>query len=199
MQKTLGLLSLFAFLISAISVTSSLTAFAAPAVKAARPSSVDTLSIQAARESASGTAEPWKGPSDPARFNLGVLTGMGVIDSHAGFALLGTASAKIVNRGFVPEINDSVSIETVLGPLFVYDTASFMYSLHLRWDFERDEFWTLYALGGVSGQITGDSLGNRFILFPRFGLGAIYRIHELFALRAEISRELIVGGVMFSF
>ena len=145
------------------------------------------------------SSEDWKGPSDPAKFHLGVLTGMGVLDSKAGFALLGTASAKIVQRGFVPDINNSVSIETELGPLFVASSASFMYSAHLRWDFEKDELWTFYALGGFSGHITGSDLGSRFIFFPRFGVGTICRLHELFALRAEVSRELIAAGVIFSF
>ena len=145
------------------------------------------------------SVEEWKGKSDPAAFHLGVLAGMGVIDSQAGFAVLGTASHKILSRGFVPEINDSVSIETELGPLFVSSTTVFMYSLHLRWDFQKDDLWTIYALGGFSGDITGSDLGSRFILFPRFGLGALCQVHPLVAIRGELSRELIAAGVAFNF
>src|SRR4051812_17989063 len=99
-------------------------------------------------------AEDWKGDPDPAQVHFGALLGLGVIDSNAGFAVLGTASKKIVQHGFSPDINNSVSIETQLGPLFVSGGTAFAYSAHLRWDFEKDLDWTFYALGGLAGHIT---------------------------------------------
>lgn len=147
-------------------------------------------------QSGSASAEDWKGPSDPADLHLGAFLGLGVLDSSAGFLISGTASKKIVRRGFVEDINNSVSVELQPGVLFVRSSSAFVYSAHLRWDFQKDDHWTLYALGGLGGAITSSALGNRFILLPRFGVGAFYQIHPIFALRAELSREVIAVGAV---
>lgn len=151
----------------------------------------------AAATGAGATAESWKGPADNAEVHFGALTGLGIIDFNPGFVLLGTASKKIVKNGFVPDdITNSVSIETALGPLFVASTAVFSYSLHLRWDFEKNQNWTFYALGGAGGYIAGDSFGsNNFMLFPRFGIGTFFRVNDLLLIRGEVSHELIAAGV----
>lgn len=172
--------------ISSFAVSISGVAQAAPAAQ-----------VASVAEAASGSHESWKGPSDGAEVHFGALTGLGIIDFNPGFVLLGTASKKIVKNGFVPDdITNSVSIETALGPLFVASTAIFSYSLHLRWDFEKNQTWTFYALGGAGGYIAGDSFGsNNFMLFPRFGLGTFFRVNDLLLIRGEVSHELIAAGV----
>jgi hypothetical protein len=146
----------------------------------------------------SASADDFKGENDPARFGFGALTGMGILDNRAGFTLQGTASMEIVERGFVtPDIANSVSIETELGPIWVAGSSAFMYSLHLRWDFEKDAKWTLYAVGGAGGAITGAALGDRFELYPRFGMGAMWKVAPNLRVRAELSHELIGVGVLF--
>ncbi len=150
-----------------------------------------------AATSVAQTGEDWKGKSDGAQLHLGGLTGMGVLDSQAGYTVLGTASKVLASEGFIGDINDSVSLEAALGPLFVLSSAAFTYSVHLRWDFRKDEHWTFYGLGGLAGNITGSSLGDRFILLPRFGVGTFYHFNERVAIRGEISRELIAAGVIF--
>lgn len=144
-------------------------------------------------------AEDWKGKPDRSEFNFGVLTGLGVIDSSGGFALLGTAAQKIIQQGLIPDLNDSVWIELGMGPIFVSGTSAFTYAAHLRWNFEKDPEWTFFALGGVAGNITGASLGSRFLLFPRVGVGALWKMMDLFSWRAELSHELIAVGVVFPF
>ena len=69
-----------------------------------------------AQAPAAGKAEDWKGPADTTRFNLGVIQGLGIIDAIGGYALVGTASAKILDRGLVPDINNSVHAEIQIGP-----------------------------------------------------------------------------------
>src|SRR5262245_52809752 len=118
-------------------------------------------------------ADDFKGKDDPSQFGFGGMAGLGILDNRGGFSLLGTASKKIIDRGFVPDIVNSVWIEAEAGPLFVGGSTAFVYSLHLRWDFVQNEVWTLYALGGAGGAITGAALGDRFELYPRFGAGAI--------------------------
>lgn len=127
--------------------------------------------------------------------DAGFLMGLGIIDTSAGFALLGTISQKAVPDGFIPDINDSASIEFQGGPVFMSGATPFMYSAHLRWDFHKDEKWSFYSLGGLGGNITGD----RFALHPRFGAGAIAAVHNFFSLRGEVSHELIGVGMTFFF
>ena len=160
MMKKLTAFSAMAILVSSV-------AFAAP--KAKQPQAEEMTSI----EPGSTKADDFKGKDEPTEFDLGAMPGMGILDNHVGFALLGTASKKIVHRGFVPDITNSVSIEVEMGPLFVSGGTAFQYSGHLRWDFIKDSMWTLYALAGLGGDITCASLGDRFELYPRFGMGAM--------------------------
>ena len=148
---------------------------------------------------ASGAVEDFKGKPRDIEFTVGGLAGLGIIDSTAGFALLGTAAKKIINHGFVADINNQVFLETALGPVFAAGTTTFFYSLHLRWDFEKDQEWTFFALGGLGGDVTGDKLGNHWELFPRFGVGALWHMNPTLTLRGEISHELIALGVSFGF
>lgn len=149
---------------------------------------------------ATDSSEDWKGQPDTSEVNLGAIAGLGIVDFNAGFTLLGTASKKIVHHGFIDEINDSVSIETELGPVFVSGTTIFSYSLHLRWDFQMNDKWTFYALGGLGGYIAGSGFNsNNFVLFPRFGVGGFYRVNDLILIRGEISHEVIAAGVAIPF
>lgn len=149
-------------------------------------------------EKASAQAEDWKGPIEEPEVRVGVLMGLGILDSSGGATLLGTISRKIVTKGFAPEINNCVSIEGEAGPISVLGNGALAYSAHLRWDFQKNDEWTFYALGGVGGNITGAGLGNRFLLFPRFGVGAFWTLNEKFALRGELSHELTAIGVSFN-
>ena len=79
---------------------------------------------------------------------------------------------------------------------------AWIFGSHLRWDFVKDEHWTFYALGGVGGNnlsVATVNVGSvsRTALFPRFGAGAIYGVHDKFSIRAELSHELTAVGVMF--
>jgi len=146
---------------------------------------------------AAGKAEDWKGPADATRFNLGVIQGVGIIDTIGGYAFVGTASAKILDRGFAPDLNNSVHAEIQIGPFFASGVSAWIFGSHLRWDFVKDDHWTFYALGGVGGNNLTIANVSRTALYPRFGAGAIYGIHEKFSVRAELSHELTAVGVMF--
>jgi hypothetical protein len=151
----------------------------------------------------SAHSEDWKGESDSSTWSLGALTGLGLIDSSAGYALLGTVSKKIAQRGFIPDINDSVSIEGQFGPIWFSGVTAFYYSVHLRWDFQKDANWIFYALGGIGGNVINTNAYSSFVsrteLFPRLGVGAFWKINSQVWCRAEVSHELIAVGALFPF
>jgi len=143
--------------------------------------------------------EDWKGKPDEKEVSFGGLTGMGIVNSAVGYAVLGTISKKIVRHGFAPDINDSVSIEAEVGPVFMSVGTALAYSTHLRWDFNKDPNWTFYGLGGVGGHVISLGLLNRFQLNPRFGIGAFWKITALIHVRAELSHDLVALGINLPF
>jgi hypothetical protein len=137
----------------------------------------------------------WKTPGLPPLYNFGVMSGLGVIDSYGGVAILGTASLTVLDRGFVPDISNSVATEIEAGPMITSGHGAFWYSLHMRWDFQKDNDWTFYALAGLAGNGTPSSLGGHFEIWPRFGAGAIYKLTSFVSVRGEISHEFTGIGI----
>ena len=148
---------------------------------------------------ASATDSDWKNPGLPPLYNFGALTGLGIIDSYGGIAILGTASLTIIDRGFIADISNSVATEIEAGPMITSGTAAFWYSLHIRWDFQKDDNWTLYALGGLGGAGTPSAMGGHFEIWPRFGAGAMYKLTSSLLLRGEVSHEFTGIGISVPF
>ena len=144
-------------------------------------------------------AEDWKGVPEESVLSLGGLAGLGIIDELSGFTMLGTLSKKIVNHGFAPDITNSVSVEVEFGPVLLAVGTALAYSFHLRWDFEKDKDWTLYALGGVGGNVLNVTSRNRGEVYPRFGIGAFYKMSGPLNARVELSHELIGVGINVPF
>jgi hypothetical protein len=140
-------------------------------------------------------AEDWKGTPRERSWTAGVVTGLAVVDGIYGWGLQGQASRKIVNKGFAEDINNQVWIELGLGPVVVSGGSGWNYTIHLRWEFHRDETYTFFAIGGLAGTVVGAN-GR---LFPRFGIGGFYHVVDNLAIRAEIGHEQLVAGVTFSF
>jgi hypothetical protein len=127
----------------------------------------------------------------------GLVSGIGSLNSTLGLAIIGTVAKTILQNGFVPEINNQVFLEAEVGPLLTHRGTALIYSGHLRWDFNRNAEWSFFGLGGLGGVVSGENLGNAWQLFPRFGVGAFWKIRKELILRAELSHELIVAGVSF--
>jgi hypothetical protein len=177
-------------------------AFAFSSVGAQAANNAASSAPQVIQSSPSGgtrvvSSEDWKGKPETSEWSLTALTGLGIVNATPGFAIMGAAAKKIVDQGFVPDINNSVWIETELGPVIAKGSAAFQFSGHLRWDFVRNEDWTFYALGGFGGSSTGEKLGDKFEFYPRFGAGAIWKLFADFSVRGEVSHELIVVGAQF--
>lgn len=156
------------------------------------------LSLLGATQVLAAEAEDYKSYQPTNNFTLGFGGGLGVVDTRAGFSLIGNAAAKIVKDGFIPEIINPVFLEVEFGPNFVSGSTFWMYSTHLRWDFVKDAKWTLFALGGFGGNIASNKYADRVALHPRFGVGAFYAL-EAVDLRFEFSHELITVGVGLPF
>ena len=186
-------MSVSRWMVSALFVLTQV-AFAGPS--AGVPLTTETI---AKPKAVSSGEEAWKGKSDPSEFSLGFLAGLGLVDSHAGFSLIGTVSRKILEPGFAPDINNGVSIELAAGPWMAASGATLFYSTHLRWDFRKTSDWGLYAIGGLGGFLNSDKIGVPFEFFPRFGVGMLWRVHSDFTIRAEASHELVAVGMLFPF
>ncbi|MCB0403423.1 MAG: hypothetical protein KDD51_01460 [Bdellovibrionales bacterium] len=141
----------------------------------------------------SPAAEEWKG--DPLQTNLSfaAMAGAGVIGGTVGFGLTGAIAVKIAHEGFIPDINDQVFLEFQGGPLFLAPSAAAVYGLFMRWDFHKNDDFSLYSLGGVGGTV------NPTRVYPRVALGMIYRLSGDLALRAELSHEFIGAGIAIDF
>ncbi len=140
-------------------------------------------------------AEDWRGPSPGHELTVGGLSGLAMVDGAVGFALLGNAGIKLLKRGFIPNVNDQVFLESDVGPVFFSGSTDLFVDAHLRWDFHRDEDWTFYALGGIEGLFTMNGLLGHSQVNPRFGIGTIWEPWQGIAVRAEVSDELLALGI----
>jgi hypothetical protein len=141
------------------------------------------------------TTEFWKGKAPDRTATLGAMLGLGIYDGSAGFQISPNAAFKVAHEGWLEDINDQLLLELQMGPLFVKSSSVFTYSIHLRWDFERDVNWTFYPIGGLGGSISSKTLGSQWRLAPRFGLGAFWRFHPKFHARFEVTHDFIGTGV----
>ncbi len=140
--------------------------------------------------------EEFKGAPPTEVLKLGVMGGLGIVDARGALGFAVAPSYKVVDHGFVEDINNQVFAEMTLGGDFFGGESAFLYSAHLRWDFVRNSKWTYFALGGLGGNAIGGEDG-RWSLAPRFGIGGFYRLDSRMAIRAEISHEFTGVGVSF--
>ena len=148
-------------------------------------------------------AESWKGKSQMAPVELGLLTGFSLYGSSTNWSVLATGAYLIDDQGFADEIDDRLWLELEMGPAFFGTNHSsqtgMQYNAHLRWDFTLNEYWTFYGLGGFGGFVLPSSLGSSFTIHPRFGAGAEYQTKTALLFRGELSADFIGMGVAFNF
>jgi len=153
--------------------------------------------------SARADVEPWKGNTVTSPIELGVLGGMNLYGDDANWSLLGTGAYLIADQGWADDIDDRVWAELQLGPAFFSqggdNSTGLQYSVHLRWDFTYNEYWTFYGLGGLGGFVLPSSLGSDFTIHPRFGLGVEYQTKTALMFRGEISHEFMGVGIALNF
>ena len=148
-------------------------------------------------------AENWKGHTETSPIEVGVLSGMSIYGSDSNWSILATGAYLLEPKGWVDDLDNRVWAELELGPSFfssnsVSQTGA-QYSLHLRWDFTLNEYWTFYGLGGLGGFVLPSYLGSSFTIHPRFGAGVEYQTKTALMFRGEVSADLIGLGVALNF
>lgn len=141
-------------------------------------------------------AEDWKGTADTSSLDVGALAGLSNVQGAHGFGLLGTVAKRIGPEGFLDDVNDVVSIELALGPHFRAAANCGVYALQLRWDFQKDDQWLIYAAGGLHGNFSASAYLHSFDIYPRFAAGAMFspQKESVIRFRAEVSHEMIGVG-----
>jgi hypothetical protein len=152
---------------------------------------------------ATEVSEPWKGHTETRPFELGLMAGGSIYGSEFNWSSLAAVAYLLKDKAFAPDLNNRILIELEIGPTFFSTVNSnqtgFQYSTHLRWDFNYNETWAFYALGGFSGFGLPKSLGGAFTFHPRFGVGVEYQTKTPLLLRGEVSAEFMGLGVAFNF
>jgi len=141
--------------------------------------------------------EDWKGKPREHSTEVGAMTGLGVYDGAVGASLFVGGSEKILHDGLIDGVNDQFFGEIYLGSVFLSEGSVFQYALQGRWDFHRNDTWSVYAMGGLGGTITGKSLDDSWRLAPRFGVGTFYELNPKVKLRAEVSHDLMILGAAY--
>jgi hypothetical protein len=145
-----------------------------------------------------GAAENWKGTTSVKPLEIGMMSGMAIYGSDTAWSLLPAVSHLIKDRGFASDLDNRVWVEGQLGPSFFVSNGStqtgVQYSGHLRWDFNFNERWMFYGLGGLGGFVLPRVYSSSFTIHPRFGAGAEFQTKAALKLRAEASAEFIGIG-----
>ncbi len=149
-------------------------------------------------------ADPWKGHTDVPPIEVGLMGGGAIFGSSTNFGVLASGAYLIKKDGWINDIDNRVWVELEMGPTFFdvagRDHTGMEYSAHLRWDFTYDEYWTLYALGGLGGFVLPDAVSSSsFAIHPRVGLGAEYQTKVALLFRGEVSADFIGIGVGTNF
>lgn len=177
--------------------------FSLPARAADAQGSAPPVATTAAKPSTPVAGEPWKGTTTVRPFEAGLMSGVSIYGNRGVWSVLPSAAFLLKDRAFIADLDNRVWAELQAGPAFfsagTTTHAAFQYSLHLRWDFNYNETWTFYGLGGFSGYGFPSSLGGAFTFHPRFGAGAEYQTKSPLMIRGEVSAEFIGLGAAFNF
>lgn len=137
-------------------------------------------------------SKSFKGTQPSPDLTAGVVTGLGILGYGAGLPFHLTLSKRFAPAGFIEDINNSGHIEIEAGPSLGSFTSIY-FAAHLRWDFVKDDLLTFYGTGGVASNVLLSTLW----FSPRFSVGLFYRLAKTVALRAQVSHDLVGGGVIF--
>ncbi|MBY0371870.1 hypothetical protein K2X33_14390 [bacterium] len=135
---------------------------------------------------------PWKGKPSPVQFQFSGLAGLSIVGGVAGFGINAAAAIKVLNDGFIDDLNDQVFVEFWGGPVFTGTFTAAAIGAHLRWDLSKNDLWTFYGLAGLGG-----SFGAVRTLHVRTGLGVFWNLFEFLSFRGELSHEHIGVGVTY--
>lgn len=142
--------------------------------------------------------EYWKGSTSPEMVNFTLMTGNGTAGYPNAFTLMSMVAVKMMDRGFLDEINNQVFIEGEIGPHFVTSSPNWLVGARIRWDFEMNLLWRFYAAGGAGFVIPNSDTKAPFPFYPRIALGTFIQFNAYWKLRAEVSHEFTGVGLTFA-
>ncbi|MBS1958745.1 MAG: hypothetical protein JST80_04660 [Bdellovibrionales bacterium] len=148
--------------------------------------------------------EPWKGKTVVPPIELGAMGGAAIYGKDVNWSILMTGAYLIDDAGWATDLDDRLWVELQAGPSFfstsvVNSQTGLQYHIHLRWDFTYNEYWTVYALGGLGGFSLPSGFGNTFTMAPRFGAGVEYQTKAALMFRGEVSADFIGAGIALNF
>ena len=159
-------------------------------------------------DSQNTSEEAWKGPANETHSYVGLLAGFGMMKNSLVMPTRVLYGYKVLNRGFVPDINNQVHLEAAMGPVFLLDSdeTAWSGSVGARWSFFYSPSVVYYALGGLKLQFINDKLKktapdwlNTISVSPSLGIGAAYEAARNFWLRAEYGYDLFSLGFFVAF
>ncbi len=152
------------------------------------------------------SSQPFQDGSLPAqKQNLFLGFGLGYWNN---ISIHGRYSYRILDQGFLPDINNSISLEGGLGSTYYGNIAAGTNVVGLtfvavaRWDLQYDPTWIFFGNVGLSytaviNASTSDVRGGGF--FPALGIGAMYNMQPEWALRADFSYQFLGAGIVYRF
>lgn len=148
--------------------------------------------------------EYFKGKPFPTSSDLFIGAGL---NFFSAFGLQTRFAHRVVEQGFIPEINNSFFLEGGFGLTFYgtkrgEDATGFNFLITGRWDFMMDPMWTFFGNLGlgynaVSNSRKDDVKGGG--LFPAIGVGAIYNLTPEWGLRGDFSYQFLGAGLTHRF
>ena len=180
----------------------------APAAQGAQPQkfkTVDSNTDNNSNSSSTRDLDYFKGEPFPQTNSLFLGLGLNYFNS---FGIQARYATRIVDKGFIPDINNSFYIEGGFGLTFygTQGTQSGITGLNViatgRWDFQFIPEATFFAdlglgFNGVSNNAASQVSGAN--LFPAFGVGAMFNFTSEWAARADLSYQFFGAGLLHRF
>ncbi len=147
----------------------------------------------------------FKGLPFPQQQNASLGIGIDYFDS---LGIQSRYAYRILDKGFIEDVNDSFYIEGGAGLTF-YGTINsqthvtgFNLIATARWDFQYNPEWTMFADLGfgfnpVSKVDNKDVPGGGF--FPAIGVGTIYSVTDTMGIRFDLSYQFLGIGLLYRF
>lgn len=131
---------------------------------------------------AAASADPWirtPGGTRPDDMTVAPMVGM---SAHHGLEAGAKADFLLANPGFIPMLNNSVSLEA---SVFVAQRHGVFVAPNLRWDFHLHPQWTVFGVGGIEANLASDDKEEDVALV--LAAGAFWRVPgKSFLIRGEI-------------
>ncbi|MBI3541836.1 MAG: hypothetical protein HY075_00990 [Deltaproteobacteria bacterium] len=168
----------------------------------AKPKAPKYTSVEDESESSTGL---FKGNPPPESSNL--FFGFGR-DFWDAWGLQGRFAYRVLDKGFVPELNNSIYLEGGVGMTFYGSrggqdgVTGFSLLATVRWDFQLNDYVIFFAdLGagytGVSNSKQDFVKGAN--LWPALGVGAIVNVTNEWAVRGDLSYQFLGVGLLHRF